>query len=69
MGEVRVMVDEPTSQGKRLEDPLDGELADCSSEELREFIEADSLEPLADAGFKHRLRRLLWDILRKQIRD
>jgi len=63
------MADKSTSWRERLDDSPDAERVDCSSEELREFLEADSLEPLADAGFKHRLRRMLWDILRSQPQD
>jgi hypothetical protein len=63
------MADKSTSWRERLDDFPDLEREDCSSEELREFLEADSLEPLADVGFKRRLRRMLWDILRSQPED
>ena len=38
-----------------------------SEEELREFLEADSIEVRADPVFKRRLRRRLWKIVRMKL--
>ena len=37
---------------------------DFTMEELREFLEADGGGVRADPGFKERLRRKLWEIVR-----
>jgi hypothetical protein len=39
---------------------------DFSSEELREFLEADGLEVSADPAFKERLRRKLWELVERR---
>ena len=39
-----------------------------SSDELREFLEADSLDVQADPEFKERLRRKLWEMVRARFR-
>lgn len=39
--------------------------ADFTSDELREFLEADGLEISADPAFKERLRRSLWEMVRR----
>ena len=43
---------------------LDESLMDFTSEELREFLEADLVDVRADPEFKERLRRRLWDLVR-----
>ncbi len=35
-------------------------------EELREFLEADSAEDLADPEFKERLRQKLWEMVQRR---
>jgi hypothetical protein len=44
-------------------------MADFTIEELREFLQADSLEVPVDPAFKERLRRKLWDLLQEQLRN
>lgn len=38
---------------------------EISSEELREFLEADRLGVRADPAFRERLREALWELLRR----
>jgi hypothetical protein len=48
---------------------VEGEdVADASftSEELREFLEADTAGDLADPEFKERLRQKLWEMLQRR---
>jgi hypothetical protein len=45
---------------------LDESLMDFTSEELREFLEADLVDVRADPEFKERLRRRLWDLVRER---
>lgn len=42
------------------------EVADFTSDELREFLEADTADELADPEFKERLREKLWDLVRRR---
>ena len=48
----------------RGKEPMDEGAMDVTLEELREFLEADRLDVRADPGFKERLRRKLWQIVR-----
>jgi hypothetical protein len=43
---------------------MDEAPTDFTMEELREFLEADAGGVRADPGFKERLRRKLWEIVR-----
>ena len=43
---------------------MDEGATDVTLEELREFLEADRIDVRADPGFKERLRRKLWQIVR-----
>ncbi len=43
---------------------MDEGAMDVTQEELREFLEADRIDVRADPGFKERLRRKLWQIVR-----
>lgn len=43
-------------------------MSDFTIEELREFLQADSLEVPVDPAFKERLRRKLWDLVQAQVR-
>jgi len=47
----------------------DEAMADFTIEELREFLQADSLEVPVDPAFKERLRRKLWDLVQAQVRN
>ena len=47
---------------------LDASENEFSLDELREFMEGDLLEVSADYGFKERLRRKLWDMVRARAR-
>jgi len=38
-----------------------------SDDELQEFLEADKLDVSADPAFKERLRRKLWEMVRKRL--
>lgn len=40
--------------------------ATFTSEELREFLDADTAGDLADPEFKERLRQKLWDMVRRR---
>ena len=51
---------------KRKGAALDESLMDFTSEELREFLEADLVDVCADPEFKERLRRRLWDLVRER---
>jgi hypothetical protein len=48
------------------EDADVSETVTFTSEELREFLEADTAGDLADPEFKERLRQRLWDMLRRR---
>lgn len=41
---------------------------DFTMEELQEFLEGDRLDVRADPGFKERLRRRLWRMVRARAR-
>jgi len=43
---------------------MDDGSMEITMDELREFLEADDRGVRADPGFKERLRRRLWDIVR-----
>jgi len=43
---------------------MDDAPMDFTTDELREFLEADGRGVAADPGFKERLRRRLWEIVR-----
>jgi hypothetical protein len=47
----------------------DEAMADFTIEELREFLQADSMEVPVDPAFKERLRRKLWELVQEQIRN
>ncbi len=49
---------------KPQEPRVDEESMDFTMDELREFLEADLRGVQADPGFKERLRRRLWEIVR-----
>jgi hypothetical protein len=38
-------------------------------DELKEFLEGDSLDVGADPEFKERLRRRLWEMMRTRLRE
>jgi hypothetical protein len=44
-------------------------MADFTIEELREFLQADSLDVPVDPAFKERLRRKLWALVQEQMRQ
>jgi len=46
---------------------LNDAAVEVTADELREFLEADSLGVRADPVFKERLRRRLWDLVRARI--
>lgn len=46
----------------------DEAMAEFTIEELREFLQADSLEVPVDPAFKERLRRKLWKLVQEQLR-
>lgn len=46
---------------------LNDAVADVTTDELREFLEADTLGVRADPVFKERLRRRLWKLVRAQV--
>lgn len=52
----------PEAQESRTVEPMGDEF---SSEELREFLEADRLDVRADPVFKERLREKLWEMVRR----
>ena len=58
MGEFLAMT---SNRGKQ---SMDESAMDVTLEELREFLEADRIDVHADPGFKERLRRKLWQIVR-----
>ena len=49
---------------KPQEPSMDEGSMDFTMDELREFLEADLSGAQADPGFKERLRRRLWEIVR-----
>ena len=53
--------------GEAAEDVAVTESATFTSEELREFLEADTAGELADPEFKERLRQKLWDMVRRRV--
>ena len=53
--------------GEAAEDVAVTENATFTSEELREFLEADTAGELADPEFKERLRQMLWDMVRRRV--
>jgi hypothetical protein len=44
-------------------------MMDFSIEELREFLQADLLDVPVDPRFKERLKRRLWELVERQVRD
>ena len=46
----------------------DEAMADFTIEELREFLQGDSLDVQVDPAFKERLRQKLWDLVQEQVR-
>ena len=46
---------------------MDDALVEITADELREFLEADTLDVRADPAFKERLRRQLWEIVRSKL--
>jgi hypothetical protein len=54
---------------ERKQKMADEAMADFTIEELREFLQADSLEVPVDPAFKERLRRKLWDLVQAQVRN
>ncbi|HXK21112.1 MAG TPA: hypothetical protein VMS55_00400 [Myxococcota bacterium] len=56
-------------RAERYQVMTDEAMADFTIEELREFLQADSLEVPVDPAFKERLRRKLWDLLQEQLRN
>ena len=58
----------PEMSGQREEMTMDETSMDFTMEELREFLEADNLDVPVDPAFKERLRRTLWDMLRRRAR-
>jgi len=53
-------------KGGEQDDVADQIPADFTSEELREFLEADGLAVEADPAFKERLRRKLWEMVKQR---
>jgi hypothetical protein len=47
----------------------DETMADFTIEELREFLQGDSLDALVDPAFKERLRQRLWQLVQEQLRQ
>jgi hypothetical protein len=56
-------------EAERKQKMADEAMADFTIEELREFLQADSLEVPVDPAFKERLRRKLWDLVQAQVRN
>lgn len=52
--------------GRQEQGVREGMDSDFTSEELREFLDADTLDVEADPDFKERLRRKLWDMVRSR---
>lgn len=52
--------------GDAAEDVAVTENATFTSEELREFLDADTAGELADPEFKERLRQKLWEMVRRR---
>jgi hypothetical protein len=52
----------------REEMTMDDASMDFTMEELREFLEADNLAVPVDPAFKERLRRRLWEMVRRRAR-
>lgn len=44
-------------------------MSDFTIEELREFLQGDSLDVPVDPVFKERLRQRLWELVQEQIRQ
>jgi hypothetical protein len=47
----------------------DEAMADFTIEELREFLQGDSLDVPVDPAFKERLRQRLWELVQEQVRQ
>lgn len=45
----------------------DEALSEFTIEELREFLQADSVDVPVDPAFKERLRRKLWELVQEQL--
>ena len=54
---------------ERKQKMADEAMADLTIEELREFLQADSLDVPVDPAFKERLRRKLWELVQEQVRQ
>jgi hypothetical protein len=50
----------------REDEMMEDALVEVTADELREFLEADTLGVRADPAFKERLRRELWEIVRSR---
>lgn len=46
----------------------DDVVSELTIEELREFLQADSIDVPVDPAFKERLRRKLWELVQEQLR-
>jgi hypothetical protein len=55
---------EPIQKPMQANDDVTTEFSD---DELQEFLEADNLDVNADPAFKERLRRKLWEMVRKRM--
>jgi hypothetical protein len=64
--ESNAAADERTDEKREQEQVAEQIPADFSSDELREFLEADGLEVSADPAFKERLRRKLWELVERR---
>lgn len=56
-----------TSEQQEQRDVIDHGTGEFTSDELREFLEADGLDVGADPAFKERLRRRLWRLVRERL--
>jgi len=52
---------------KPMQEANDDMNTEFSDDELQEFLEADKLDVSADPAFKERLRRKLWEMVRKRL--
>ena len=48
---------------------MDETSMEFTMDELKEFLEGDSLDVGADPEFKERLRRKLWEMMRTRLRE
>jgi hypothetical protein len=56
-----------SSDAQEQRDVMDHGVEEFTSDELREFLEADGLDVGADPVFKERLRRRLWRLVRERL--